>query len=553
MNSSFNHRDLPLVNELVLIAMRKAVSEKLVAPGVTRFPLVWPAFWWPSEIRPKADKSPETVQRNDRTTSLASAAETVTSVLRRLKGRNHIIRTKAIDLGFSEWRPVTPAVADFDSWLLRSRSLSIGDLRAYSDEGRRSHPGVRKRSRSLHDDELGESWTMLVKNRKGLLGRVERIRNLIIRSFRSAKKLASEGISRESSAHSQSSESNGVLRLHHAANAHSTPDLRVTKSTSSESFTLLTRDKGKRVLSEVIKIGKKITKVLHDSHQQVSPHGSISAEGDGRQSPTKIHPSPSGSSLDHFIATQQRCGYLRLETTSKRSIADYSVELRDAKGRPAGTVDVTVCALHLSEDVGSLKKLDFCISKIAARGLRNVDIRGTNDPYLEVTFGRSSIRTSVIHDGGRDVDWQFGNDNLSTSFSVSVEELRSQELKIVARDYNKFMSHVLIGEGRVNLKSIGAMVPSDGFRNDSEALVWVVLKAQQIIVYGRKSDAGEEQAPLLVADLSDALIRYSSKRPVFEIKYISLKDKRSTLNLWASRQSEMMEWVRSLTSRPEDI
>jgi hypothetical protein len=48
--SSVNDAQLPIINELILVAIRKGIQDKLVAPRVTKFPLVWPEFWWP-EVR----------------------------------------------------------------------------------------------------------------------------------------------------------------------------------------------------------------------------------------------------------------------------------------------------------------------------------------------------------------------------------------------------------------------------------------------------------------------------------------------------------------------
>ena len=555
MNSTFNHRDLPVVNELILIAIRKGIQEKLVYPGVTRFPLVWPPFWWPPEIRPKASKSPTAVSRKERTTSSATAAEVMTDAFRRLKGKSKV-RTKAYDLSFSEWKPVLSA-AEVDSFLLRTRSFSISDLRGLTDQGRFTHPAIRKRSLSLHDDELKGSSLIVVKNKKGLLWKMRKIGNIIKKSIRSSKKNTSEGISRENSSHSQSSDLNSSYKLstrvsesilHFDESVHSSTDSSAGMK-SGESLTVKKQDKSKYVLSRVLKIGKKITKALHDSHQHISPQVSMSSLADVLASPSKVSQSTSGPVPEGVVEAHQREGYLMLEATRKSSETDLTIELRDSKGKFAGAITLTLNALHWRSDGGSRQRLTLCLSKIIARGLKTVDIRGTNDPYLEVSLGQIwNMRTTVIHDGGSDVEWRFEMDNMSTRFSVTHEDLRLHELKIVARDYNKFMSHVLIGEGRFPLTNLNMMITADSTRNASDSLVYVVLKAQQLYLYGKKSESREEQAPFFVADLDGALCRHSSKRPTFEIKHLTFKGERATLTFWAGRQTEAMEWVNSLTN-----
>ena len=559
VSSSLNHRDLPLVDELVLIAIRKSISERLVAPGVIHFPLVWPAHWWPAEIRPNVAMPQSNPPRPPGSTFIPSAAERVTGVLRRLKGRSPIPSTVS-DLGLSAWRTVSTATVEVDLWQqLRPRSFSIGDLRGCADECRRSHPAVRKRSLSLHDDELGESPASSAKQKRGLLSKFCKIGKLIKKTILSTKNIAGEGISRENSSNSHSNDCSMMSRLSFRANetslrannTHSPQDL-LHKAKSVESISVLTQGKGKHMISEVLKIGKKLTTVLHDSHRHVSPLGTLSTAADSRLSPLKVNQSLSASSLESLVATQQRYGYLRLESVRKESESTFTLELRDPKGKLAGHADVIVHVLNWSHDGASNKRLNLCISKLVARGLKNVDICGANEPYLELAFGSLwSMRTSVKNDGDCDAEWLFSSDNLKTRFSATPEDLRGNELKVAARAHNKFMAHVLIGAGTVNLGRMETLIPSKSSGNDAAALVFVVLKFHQIYLYGRKSEAREELAPLLAVDLSGAFLRYSPIRPVFEINYTQLKGRRSSLTLWAHHQSETMEWVRSLTNRAE--
>jgi len=88
------------------------------------------------------------------------------------------------------------------------------------------------------------------------------------------------------------------------------------------------------------------------------------------------------------------------------------------------------------------------VRHIRTADLRNVELIGRNDPFVDMSFGDAWCgRTSTIEEGGSNVEWDISEaDQGALQFPVTRDQLRDQKLKISVSDENTYRSHVLIGQ-----------------------------------------------------------------------------------------------------------
>jgi hypothetical protein len=196
------------------------------------------------------------------------------------------------------------------------------------------------------------------------------------------------------------------------------------------------------------------------------------------------------------------------------------------------------------------RRAHMFVIKIQATDLKSVDIRGTNDPYIELSFGTAwKLATTPIVSGGSHVEWTFEREDKSAHLVAPLDDLGGEDvLRVVVKDYNKYLAHTLIGEAGTSLQfvqSITTVYPQNRFGN---TLVWAALSHGRLVLYGRRSD--EQQAsrsPLFIAALDEAQVRSSLTQPMFEVRFKDLRGKENTVSLWARRKADVADWIRVLT------
>ena len=136
------------------------------------------------------------------------------------------------------------------------------------------------------------------------------------------------------------------------------------------------------------------------------------------------------------------------------------VELFDEKEKPTGRltlfavvsdgIEPDESALEVSPDFefGTLN-----IEKIKSFELKNTEIVGLQDPFVEIHLGEWSDKTYTKEEGGSDVLWDF----LDLHCDVTSEMLHSEKISVVVWDENQF-KNTLIGRGECTLVKPGAYV-----------------------------------------------------------------------------------------------
>lgn len=88
------------------------------------------------------------------------------------------------------------------------------------------------------------------------------------------------------------------------------------------------------------------------------------------------------------------------------------------------------------------------ILRVQCKSLRNVELMGSNDPYVKFTFGSWTFKSSVQLDSGEKAEWDYSDDaDIFVSFNARGSELQLNTLKVEVFDENKLKSHELIGSG----------------------------------------------------------------------------------------------------------
>lgn len=99
------------------------------------------------------------------------------------------------------------------------------------------------------------------------------------------------------------------------------------------------------------------------------------------------------------------------------------------------------------------------IKAISARGLKNVEMIGKNDPFCELGFATFKFRSSTQKAGGSKADWTFEDGDDNVCFEASEEELRARSLIVRVSDENRLLAHALIGEGGCSLEKLWSGAP----------------------------------------------------------------------------------------------
>ena len=89
------------------------------------------------------------------------------------------------------------------------------------------------------------------------------------------------------------------------------------------------------------------------------------------------------------------------------------------------------------------------ITGIVCEDLRNVEIMGSNDPYVSLSFGDWSDKTAYQDGAGAEAEWE----NLKLCFPATDKSIKSIQLQVKVYDYNAARAHVIIGEANINLNS----------------------------------------------------------------------------------------------------
>ena len=112
------------------------------------------------------------------------------------------------------------------------------------------------------------------------------------------------------------------------------------------------------------------------------------------------------------------------------------------------------------------------IIKINATDLRNVELLGKNDPYVELTIGGKTCKTVVIDDAGANAEWILPNNTEDFLFDVPDDGLQTTEMDIVVMEKNTARSDILIGKSSTPLIALAGV-------GDQEVTIKVKLTNDQ--------------------------------------------------------------------------
>lgn len=143
---------------------------------------------------------------------------------------------------------------------------------------------------------------------------------------------------------------------------------------------------------------------------------------------------------------------------------ELSVDLEDNKKKPTGRLVLFVTATEgIEPDECDLKVspgFEFGtlnVGKIRSFDLKNTEIFGLQDPFVELQVGGWEGKTFTKDDGGGDVLWDF----LDLSCDVTAEMLQSEKMFVTVWDENKGLKNALIGRGECSLIKPGAHVGTE--------------------------------------------------------------------------------------------
>ena len=88
------------------------------------------------------------------------------------------------------------------------------------------------------------------------------------------------------------------------------------------------------------------------------------------------------------------------------------------------------------------------ISSAQGIKLRNTDLIGKGDPFVQFQFGTWEARTKTLQNAGGDTIWN----ELEISTKVTAENLRKEYLIVTIFDENSMRSNQIIGKGEILLK-----------------------------------------------------------------------------------------------------
>ena len=140
---------------------------------------------------------------------------------------------------------------------------------------------------------------------------------------------------------------------------------------------------------------------------------------------------------------------------------ELSVDLLDEKNKVAGTLVLYSTVTNgVEPDEKDLKvSPDFefgtlNIGKIRSFELKNTELIGLQDPFVELQLGSWEDKTYTKDEGGGDVLWDF----LDLHCDVTAEMLSTERMMITVWDENKGLKNALIGRGSCSLVKPGASV-----------------------------------------------------------------------------------------------
>jgi hypothetical protein len=137
-----------------------------------------------------------------------------------------------------------------------------------------------------------------------------------------------------------------------------------------------------------------------------------------------------------------------------KELTQLSCDIFDDKGKSSGRVSTFVeLKDHEELDESELKISDgfkigtLRISKINSFELKNTEVAGLDDPFVEVRFGDWCEITHTISNGGAFVQWEY----LDMRCEVTDEDIKNMRMEITVWNENKVTSNRVIGSSSVTL------------------------------------------------------------------------------------------------------
>jgi hypothetical protein len=188
------------------------------------------------------------------------------------------------------------------------------------------------------------------------------------------------------------------------------------------------------------------------------------------------------------------------------------------------------------------------IHRLSVTELDQVDLIGSNDPYLTLTMGGGwKVRTEAVSEGGADVEWKIAaGQRGSYQFPVTALGLldRQKPLEVQVYDANNFRSDVLIGEAKLDLSPLASLTSYGEVvsltreirkRGKVRGYVTVTCALQHVGSSDGSEESGDEGiAKSTIHSIAQLLLQEPLKREF--TSYLA----RSHLELFLSRASGVM-------------
>lgn len=109
------------------------------------------------------------------------------------------------------------------------------------------------------------------------------------------------------------------------------------------------------------------------------------------------------------------------------------------------------------QDLRSIPELVVRFSKLHAKQLKSIEMFGNNDPFVNLSFGDWSQRTTTRQDAGAEAEWVYEMHDHNMLFEASGRELDEIPLHIEVFDENSLVKSKLIGSGDVFVRQSGKL------------------------------------------------------------------------------------------------
>ena len=215
------------------------------------------------------------------------------------------------------------------------------------------------------------------------------------------------------------------------------------------------------------------------------------------------------ASKDVLIGSADATLYHAITNEKLGTDVDVTVILKDEKQKTVGRV---VLGIEVRPHDGAADSKNAPIAegfksgllqivRIRAFNLKNTELFGKQDPYVQLSFGTMKPQRTITQDNaGSAALWDF----LDMSFPVSFDSLCNTELTVEAWDDNN-TGDTLIGSGTVSVRKVGSVL-------DKEVELDIPLvgkdgksAAGQIVLYCKVIDPPPEVDPVLKEEIEDNL------------------------------------------------